>query len=401
MNDLHRSFSISNKKTVRDNFMNKKYIFFAIICVLCTWIFSFFYSMSGFNYTFHKSIQKNIVEHPEWLPTLDIAKSTSFGFQNVKADWYRLETIQYIGSNAIGSEYKKYLYKVLVLVTGLNPYFEHPYIIGELLLPSSNERYEKIEDSEKSRNLIEGEKLGLLWIKNFCDKEKITKIKNQYNLPKIWEDPYFHDTCKSYEIPFYLAYIYYFYKHDPLTSSWYYRIASASKDAPLWAKIMSAIMQGKWWEREKSIFMFLNLAKNFEKDDKACQKFVSWLGDLATMVQDKKIPLDGNTIKKLDTVRTEILWEFDEKEDQKFTDTSCKNYANKAVREFNLMYIEQGNEKFKAKNWGRNAINAKALFSEWFLTYLPIDYQQYKDYGIIYEFNPDTQRFDYDMWTYH
>lgn len=238
-------------------------------------------------------------------------------------------------------------------------------------------------------------------MKNFCDSKKIWEIKNEYNLPKIWENPYYHDICKSYEIPFYLAYIYYFYKHDPLTSSWYYRIASSSKDAPAWAKIMSAIMQGKWWDREKSIFMFLNLAKNFEKDDITCQKFVIGLEDLVTMIQEGKIVFDGDTVKKLDTVRTEMLGEFDEKEDQKFTDTSCKNYANKAVREFNLMYVEQWNEKFKAKNWGKNAINAKVLFDEWFLDYLPIDYQQYKDYWIIYEINPDTQRFDYDMWTYH
>jgi hypothetical protein len=356
--------------------------------------------MTGYNYSFHRDIQKNRVEHPEWLPNIITAKATSFWFQNVKADWYWLQTIQYIWWNAIWAEYKKYLYKVLELVTWLNPYFEHPYIIGQLLLPSFNENYEKADSSEQKRNLREWEKLWLLWIKNFCNQKKVKEIQKEYNLYKLWTDPYYKDTCKSYEIPFYLAFIYYFYKHDPLTASWYYRVASTHPEALEWAKIMAAIMQGKWWEREKSIFMFLNLAKSFEKDNTVCHEFVLGLENLMTWFKQNKIKLNGEVVEEVQKVRFEVFWKFDEKEETKLSDTTCWNYANKAVREINLMYIDKWNELFKEKNNGKNARDAKVLFDEGFIDFLPTDFQQYKDYWIIYQYNPEIEEFDYEMWTY-
>jgi len=45
------------------------------------------------------------------------------------------------------------------LITELNPYFEHPYSIGQLLLPSYNQRYEDLSDNEQDRNKNEAVKL--------------------------------------------------------------------------------------------------------------------------------------------------------------------------------------------------------------------------------------------------
>jgi hypothetical protein len=39
------------------------------------------------------------------------------------------------------------------LITELNPYFEHPYSIGQLLLPNYNERYEKLSKEEQQKNI--------------------------------------------------------------------------------------------------------------------------------------------------------------------------------------------------------------------------------------------------------
>lgn len=77
------------------------------------------------------------------------------------ADFYWLSAIQYIGSNAIGSEYKKYLFAMLELVTDLNPYFTFPYQIGELLLPSYNERYENLSEEEIRKNTEQAIQIGL------------------------------------------------------------------------------------------------------------------------------------------------------------------------------------------------------------------------------------------------
>lgn len=103
----------------------------------------FFYNIAP-NYATHMDIKQSVVNHPEFIPTYATVKMVSGGFDNIVADFYWLSAIQYIGSNAIGSEYKKYLYSMLGLVTDLNPYFTFPYQIGELLLPSYNERYENL-----------------------------------------------------------------------------------------------------------------------------------------------------------------------------------------------------------------------------------------------------------------
>ncbi|MDR0772237.1 MAG: hypothetical protein LBF15_04325 [Candidatus Peribacteria bacterium] len=49
---------------------------------------------------------------------------------------------------------------------------------------------------------------------------------------KLWTDPKYKDACLSYQLPFYLAYVYWFYKNDPTTSAKYYKIASVSRNAP-------------------------------------------------------------------------------------------------------------------------------------------------------------------------
>ena len=148
--------------------INKKLIIITLILLTLFW----FYKVNSLNYWKHIEIKKNYVSHPENLPTKELAVNTSFWFKNLRADIYWLETIQYIGWNAIWSEYKKYLYIILDLITELNPYFEHPYSIWQLLLPSYNERYEDLSKEEQEKNINEAIKLWLKWIKNFCDIEK-------------------------------------------------------------------------------------------------------------------------------------------------------------------------------------------------------------------------------------
>jgi len=55
-----------------------------------------FYKINELNYRKHIEIKIAYVEHPENLPTKEAAVNSSFGFKNLKADIYWLETIQYI-----------------------------------------------------------------------------------------------------------------------------------------------------------------------------------------------------------------------------------------------------------------------------------------------------------------
>ncbi len=380
----------------------KKLLKFLIIFFILIWIgFSFLY-VNSLNYKKLRNIQLNLIEHPEGLPTSEFAKATSVWFENTRADIYWLETIQYIWWNAVSSAYKKYLFKMLDLITDLNPYFSHPYRIWMLLLPDYNPRYEDLNDNQEMEYIKQAEKLWLKWIKNFCDLDKIELIKNEDDLQKIWSEDKYKNPCRSYEIPYYLAYVYYFHMQDPASASDYYKIASANTDSVEWAKILAAIMRWKGWDREKAFLMFLNIWKSLDtSEDQACNQFATLLQDKVWYQIFRENKLSSGIIKYVNDSRTQIFGEFDEEKDDSInSDTQCSNYINKAVRELNLYYVEQANEKYKQDNDWESAENAQILFDWRYIDYLPVDFQQYEDYGIIYEYNPDTWFFDYWMGKY-
>lgn len=377
----------------------KKIPFIAVLIFL---LFIFF-NINNLNYQKHREIQASIVEHPENLPTKEAAEISSFWFKNLKADVYWLQTVQYIWWNALRSEYKKYLYSMIDLVTHLNPYFEHPYKIWMLLLPNSNLRYENFTEDELKRNELEAEKLWLKWIDNFCDHKKIELIDKEDNLINLWQEEKYLNPCRGYSIPFYLAYVYYEYINDALKSSKYYKIASANEDSVEWAKILAAIMQWKWWNREKWYFMFLNIAKYIETEDNVCSAFATELENLwALIFLQKTAPLNWKVVEAVENRRNEIFWEFDEENDEEIlSDTECQNYVNKATRELNLAYIEEANNRFMEDHpsW-LPAVDAKKLFEEWYLEFLPTDFQQYENYWIVYKYDREKKRFDYKMGEY-
>lgn len=372
-----------------------------IIIFVLLWTLSAFYYISGKNYNKRIEAKMTYVSHPELLPETDYVKYTTFGFKNLKADIYWLEAIQYIWWNAISSEYKKYLFKMLDNITELSPEFEKPYYIGLLLLPSYNERYENLTKEEIQKNVNQGEELGLKWVKAYCDQDKMDLILAQDDLSKIANDEKYRNPCKSYTIPFYLAYLYYYYKFEPETAAKYYKIASANDDAPGWATTMAAIMQWKWWNREKSFFMFLNIAKYTEPDNQVCTWYATELESLwAEIFLKKSTDLNENIIKNVELTRNVYLGQFDEeKESEILSDTKCLNYVNKSIRELNLSYIENAEDKYFQDN-NKHSTHARELYEKWYLKFLPTDFQQYDDYWIIYEFNQDTKNYDYIMWNY-
>lgn len=372
-----------------------------ITTTLITLVIFSFYQINKLNYSKHIEIKNTYVAHPENLPTKEAALVSSFWFKNLKADIYWLKAIQYIWWNAISSEYKKYLFFMLDLITELNPYFEHPYSIGQLLLPSYNERYENMSLEEQEKHKNEWVEIWLKWIKNFCKPEKIELIKNEDDLQKILTEEKFKNPCSNYKIPNYLAYIYYYYKNDPASAAEYYKVASAVEDGAEWSKIMAAIMSWKWWNREKSFFMFLNIAKFIDTEDEVCLDFAGKLEQAwAEIFINKKVDLNWNILKNIWDSRVKIFWKFtEEREEDVLSDTKCENYVNKAIRELNLEYLERANKKFETDK-KTYSISAKELFDDKYIDYLPVDFQQYKDNWIIYYYNIDIKNYDYKMGTY-
>ena len=232
----------------------------ALVCVAC--FSGFFWINKHYSYPTHRQIRFGIVNHPEFIPTSQTVKIASSGYENVTADFYWLSAIQYIGSNAISAAYKKYLAVMINLIVDLNKFFTYPYRIALLLLPEVNDRYEKLPDSEANRNIDAAVKIGLKGIENTCNKEKVALISQEFDLQKLWTENRYKNPCIDPNIPYYLAYVYYWNLHDGAKASQYYRITSANTDAPTGARIMAAIMQGKSGDREKAIMMFLSLAQS-------------------------------------------------------------------------------------------------------------------------------------------
>jgi len=353
-----------------------------------------FYLINKINYVKARTIKLNIVKHPENLPTKEMAFNTSFGFKNLKADLYWLETIQYIWWNAVSSEYKKYLYLMLDVITELNPFFEHPYSIWQLLLPEYNPRYEKLEKNQQSKNIEQWINIWLKWIDNFCDKNKLEAIKNNelsYNFQELKTNNKFRNPCKTYKIPYNLAFIYFFYKKDPKTASYYYRVAYANDDTLEWARMMAAIMKWKWWERVKSFYMFLNMAQT-DWTNEICTNFSQTLIDYSS---NRQFVLDSTILKKIQNSRNQIFFNIKKDKQNKILDSTwCEHFLNKAIRELNLIYLESANKRF-LKRFSKNALNAKQLLEKWMINFIPTDPQSKKDHIIKYYYNDEIKRFDY------
>lgn len=370
---------------------------------LITILFSivFFYAIwNKVNYPMHLKKKYTIVAHPEFIPSYKLVKITSSWFWNLVSDFYWLNSIQYIWTNAVSSEYKKYLYAMLNLITDLNPKFTYPYVIWELLLPNYNERYEKFNEDEQKKFENQSIELWIKWLSNNCDMNKVESIRNEYDLKKLWNEDKYKNPCSEPMIPYYLAYIYYWNKFDWSKSSEYYRITSANEDAPKWSRVMAAIMQGKSWSREKSIMMFLSLAESiWWKESQQCKEFSNYLWWLIYQGINNKAKFNSQFIKEVDWYRKKLISDLNEiKKDDTNEESQCSYYLNKAVREMNMAFLEDADKKF----FNDNKIHAQTpeeLLEKKYIDYIPLDYQISKDWHVIYYFNKDTWNWDNKVWN--
>lgn len=355
-------------------------------------LLSAIYKIDSYNYENHKTNKRHIVNHPEMLPQKKYAHLMSFWFSNLRANIYWLEAIQYIGSNVISHEYKKYLYHMLDLITELNPYFERPYIIWQLLLPWENVRYENLSKEELEYYNNQAISIWKKWIENFCDKQKIEKIINQDNLEKLWSEAKYKDPCLTHRIPFNQAFIHYFYMNDYKKSSDYYKITSVNSDSLPWAKNMAAVMSWRSWDRLKSTYMFLTMASAEYEENEICMIIGQEINNNLWYIFENDV-IDSNIIKHLNNISNEFITH----DDEDIFWWSCDFNLNRAIREINLYYLDNANNKYKSDN-NKYALSWEKLLEWWYIKYLPRDFQQYENYWIIYFFNNEQERFDYKMW---
>lgn len=372
-------------------------IFFFLFIALSS--FAFYEVWTRYNYPYHFNYKVISVEHPEFIPTEKTVKAYSAWFENIVSDSYWISAIQYIWSNALWAQYKKFLFPIINLITDLNPYFTYPYEIWELLIPEYNERYENLSEADQMKYKKQWLAIGLKWIEKTCDKNKIELISKEYNLTKLWTDPKYKNPCIDSMIPSYLWYIYFWSLHDPENASLYYKITSANEDAVWWSKIMAAIMQWKSWDRQKSVIMLLSLAESVWSNNKQCNDFSSYIRDFLFKTYESSKDITPKILRDINDIRSKIDKDWALESEKTNPESDCQYYLNKAVREINLWYLENADWKYFKEKW-LHAMDAKVLLDSGIIDYLPVDYQQEKDYWIIYYYNKDTKHWDAKMWKY-
>ena len=140
------------------------------------------YFANNIAYKYVTAINYEKVEHPEFLFASYQTRLFSFGARETIADLYWIGLIQYIGGNVIQADYKKYMARIVDLITDLSPKFSYPVEVSLILLPDSNKLYETYSDAEVTEQRKSAISLGEKMMSQSCDQEKLKKIEQTSNL---------------------------------------------------------------------------------------------------------------------------------------------------------------------------------------------------------------------------
>lgn len=147
--------------------------------------------------------------------------------------------------------------------------------------------------------------------------------------------------------------------------------------------------------------MFLSLASNLSNESDSCALLTQELQKTYSFIATSRLPLTGKLIRDIENISREVLPPFSkETELTEYDSTQCSNYLSKAIRELNLMYIEQADARYVQDNPDEiSAYTPEELFKLEYIDFIPTDYQQYPEdgYGIIYKYDEKIGRFDYKM----
>ncbi len=198
-------------------------------------------------------------------------------FQQLYADMLWIGSIQYIGVN-LGSRADRSLYTLLDTVTTVSPYWSYPYGFSQLVIPMQKSMVQgtgqEAEDLTQERkiswtNSTNIAKKGEYYL---CDSKKIAAITGMtqeefvntvYNKEK--RAPY-ENPCKSYELPHYMAFNYFYFLGDSQEAGEQYRISAFHDQAPTLTPMMAALVYGRGWEHIKSATLwydrYLNLIES-------------------------------------------------------------------------------------------------------------------------------------------
>lgn len=355
-------------------------------------------------YKYVTAIKYEKVEHPEFLFASDQTRLFSFGARETIADLYWINLIQYIGWNVIQADYKKYMARMVDLITDLSPKFSYPVEVSLILLPDSNKLYESYSDSEVSQQRQAAIQLWEKMMSQSCNQDILKKIEQASNLWDLLDKKELRNPCKNGMIPYYMGYVYYFNENNPAKSAEYYKIATTQDDTPEFARNMYAIMSGKWWERQKSIALFLSLAGNDKTSNSLCTSGIQQMREILGGSNFESVVAGPNFVQAVNKLYRQIAQEVlqeDVNQEDNIMSNACVSSIGKATREVNLAYIEHYDEMYFQQHQ-EHARDAQDLLKKKWIPYLPKDFQQNgsDNLEVIYFYNQETKAWDYKRGRY-
>ena len=351
-----------------------------MLCVCASW--TLFSVGQQVNYPQHSRVQLYTVNNPQFIPSIELVRMFGSGYDVLVADMYWLNLLLYVGANISTGAYKQYMFKILHVVTDLDPSFVSAYEMGQLLLTSKHKHGPESETYAK-----EAETLGLKWIAATCHPEKTRTILEEEDLVTLLDDASLQDPCIESNLPFYQAYVYSVWHNSPAQAAQYYKLAAMHEDAPASWRRLAIIMQGKSGDRIASILMFLGLAQSVESG--SCSRVAADLGVHIGQISEQWQDISAEFLRQFDGIRQEIesayiddIWNL------------CVQYIQKATREANLYFITQADARYIDEH-GTSAPHAKALLDAGFLSYIPEDYDIHRSSPVLYFYNTDIQGWDF------
>jgi hypothetical protein len=158
-----------------------------------------------------------------WVPSSNLVKKVSLGFDNLVADVYWMRAVVYYGSERQDTANKNFdlLYPLLELTTALDPRFQVAYRFGAIFLAEAYPSGPGRPD------------LSIALLKRGIESDE-----------SRWQ--YMHD----------IAFVYYWWLQDYEAAAQWFDRAGDQKDAPSWLKPLAATTLAQGGNRESSRFLW-------------------------------------------------------------------------------------------------------------------------------------------------
>lgn len=243
--------------------------------------------------------------------------------QDALSSFHWVSAIQYI-AREVDTSNPSDITNRFGLLSDSKPKWFYPYILLQYLGMPSKESPDQEHSQIARTNTI---RLWEKWIQYFCDEDMITKIDtltySEFNQALEEKNTEYRYPCREGgELAHTLAFNYFYYLGDAISSIKYYKVASFHDDVPVITTSMPAIIEGKEGNNKISAYLrydkFYNAATKLENKELNPDEIASLESNVAKALQ-KMVSEYALYLLSQATEQAKIEW----KEESCYTTIDC------------------------------------------------------------------------------